>query len=104
LLLTLVIAGLAFAAASRVYGRTRILELGAEITELTAEQGRLLDERRRLQAERAYLRHPSHIQRLAGGGGGLAPADPARIQAIELRSAAGDAADPDPSDAEDRER
>lgn len=69
----------------QVRTRARVLELGAEIAELTAEHGRLLDEKRRLEAERAYLRHPDYIQSVAAGRLQMVPATPDRIQAIKLR-------------------
>ncbi len=69
----------------QVRTRARVLELGAEIAELTAEHGRLLDEKRRLEAERAYLRHPDYIESVAAGRLQMVPATPDRIQAIKLR-------------------
>lgn len=69
----------------QVRTRARVLELGAEIAELTAEHGRLLDEKRRLEAERAYLRHPDYIQSVAASRLHMVPATPDRIQAIRVR-------------------
>lgn len=69
----------------QVRTRARVLELGAEIAELTAEHGRLLDEKRRLEAERAYLRHPDYIESIAAERLNMVPATPDRRQAIRLR-------------------
>ncbi|MDC0716950.1 cell division protein FtsL [Nannocystis bainbridge] len=69
----------------QVRTRARVLELGADIAELTAEHGRLLDEKRRLEAERAYLRHPDYIEDVAAGRMQMVPATPDRLQAIRLR-------------------
>lgn len=71
----------------QVRTRARMLELGAEIAEMTAEHGRLLDEKRRLAAERAYLRHPDYIQSVAAARLQMVPATPDRIQPIRLRDA-----------------
>lgn len=72
----------------QVRTRARMLELGAEIAEMTAEHGRLLDEKRRLEAERAYLRHPDYIQGVAATRLQMVPATPDRIQAIRLKGMA----------------
>lgn len=72
----------------QVRTRARMLELGAEIAEMTAEHGKLLDEKRRLEAERAYLRHPDYISGVAAARLQMVPATPDRIQAIRLRGAA----------------
>jgi cell division protein FtsL len=68
----------------RVRTKAKGLELGAAIAELTHEHNRLLDEKRRLEAERAYLRHPDHIQRVAIERLHMEPVQPERIQAIRL--------------------
>ena len=73
----------------RVRTKARVLELGEAIGELTHEHNRLLDEKRRLEAERAYLRHPDHVQRVAIERLGMEPAPPERIQVITVRPAAG---------------
>ena len=85
LLLLVALALVTVAGVVQVRARARVLELGAEIAELTAEHGRLLDEKRRLEAERAYLRHPDYIQSVAAGRLQMVPATPDRIQAIKLR-------------------
>jgi cell division protein FtsL len=69
---------------ARVHMRTRVLELGAEISDLTADQARLLDHRRRLEAERAYLRHPDRILELARDRLHMVPIRPERVQRIKL--------------------
>jgi cell division protein FtsL len=69
----------------RVRTKAKGLELGAAIAELTHEHNRLLDEKRRLEAERAYLRHPDHIQRVAIERLHMEPVQPERIQAITVR-------------------
>ena len=84
LLLTLIVGVLTAIGISRVHATTRVLELGAEITELTAEQANLLDERRRLAAERAYLRHPDHIQEVARDRLHMIPIAPALVQSIRV--------------------
>ncbi len=71
----------------RVRTRARVLELGAAITDMTDEHTRLLDERRRLEAERAYLRHPDHVQQIATQHLAMEPAQPERIQRIEMIAA-----------------
>lgn len=85
LVLLLALGLLTAAGVVQVRTRARVLELGAEIAELTAEHGRLLDEKRRLEAERAYLRHPDYIESLAAGRMQMVPATPDRLQAIRLR-------------------
>ena len=69
----------------RVRTKARVLELGESISELTHEHTRLLDEKRRLEAERAYLRHPDHIQRVATLRLGMEPVQPERIQVITVK-------------------
>ena len=85
LLLTLIVGVLTAIGISRVHATTRVLELGAEITELTAEQANLLDERRRLAAERAYLRHPDHIDEVARNRLQMIPMSPDLVQKIRLQ-------------------
>jgi cell division protein FtsL len=68
----------------RVRTRARVLELGAAITDLTDAHTRLLDDKRRLEAERAYLRHPDHVQEVALEHLDMEPAQPERIQRIKL--------------------
>lgn len=85
LVLLMALGLLTAAAVVQVRTRARVLELGAEITELTAEHGRLLDEKRRLEAERAYLRHPDYIHSVAAGRLQMVPATPDRIQAIRVK-------------------
>jgi cell division protein FtsL len=85
LVLLLALGLLTAAGVVQVRTRARVLELGAEIAELTAEHGRLLDEKRRLEAERAYLRHPDYIEDVAAGRMNMVPATPDRLQAIRLR-------------------
>jgi hypothetical protein len=74
------------AGVSRVHTRTRVLEAGARITELTAEHARLLDQKRRLETERAFLRHPDHIQEVALNLRGMLPVAADRVQKIKLRA------------------
>lgn len=85
LLLTLIVGVLTAIGIARVHSTTRVLELGAEITELTAEQANLLDERRRLAAERAYLRHPDHIDEVARNRLQMIPMAPDLVQKIRLQ-------------------
>lgn len=85
LLLTLIVGVLTAIGIARVHATTRVLELGAEISSLTAEQGTLLDERRRLAAERAYLRHPSHIDEVARHQLQMIPMSPDLVQTIRLQ-------------------
>jgi cell division protein FtsL len=85
LLLTLIVGVLTAIGIARVHATTRVLELGAEITELTAEQANLLDERRRLAAERAYLRHPDHIAEVARRHLQMIPMSPDLVQTIRLQ-------------------
>jgi cell division protein FtsL len=84
LLLTLIIGVLTAIGIARVHATTRVLELGAEITELTSEQARLLDQRRRLAAERAYLRHPQTIGEVARNRLQMIPMSPDLVQTIRL--------------------
>ncbi|MEX1366253.1 MAG: septum formation initiator family protein [Nannocystaceae bacterium] len=84
LLLTLIVAVLTAIGIARVHATTRVLEQGAEITDLTAEQSRLLEERRRLAAERAYLRHPDHIAEVARNRLQMVPIAPDLVQPIRL--------------------
>lgn len=93
LLLTLIVGVLTAIGIARVHATTRVLEMGAEITELTAEQANLLDERRRLAAERAYLRHPDHIDEVARNRLQMIPMSPDLVQKIKLREAVGAAGD-----------
>ena len=67
-----------------LYRGWALLELGEEIGDLTQEQAALLDEKRRLETERAYLRHPNRIRTFAEERLDMHPADPQRIQSIEL--------------------
>jgi len=87
LLLTLIVGVLTAIGIARVHATTRVLELGAEITELTTEQANLLDERRRLAAERAYLRHPDHIDEVARNRLQMIPMSPDLVQKIRLQAA-----------------
>lgn len=84
LLLALVIAVLTAMGIARVRASTEILEIGAEITELTSEHARLLEQQRRLAAERAYLRHPERIQEFARDKLGMVPIAPELVQQIRL--------------------
>ncbi len=88
LLLTLIVGVLTAIGIARVHATTRVLELGAEITTLTAEQAALLDTRRRLAAERAYLRHPSHIDEVARHQLQMIPMSPDLVQTIRLHEQA----------------
>jgi cell division protein FtsL len=94
LLLTLIVGVLTAIGIARVRATTRVLELGGEITELTAEQANLLDERRRLAAERAYLRHPDHIDEVARNRLQMIPMSPDLVQTIRLQGAPAAASDP----------
>ncbi len=85
LLLLLMVAVLTAIGISRVHATTRVLETGAQITDLTAEQARLLDLRRRLAAERAYLRHPDHIDEVARRQLQMIPIAPDLVQTIRLQ-------------------
>ncbi|HEY8380019.1 MAG TPA: cell division protein FtsL, partial [Nannocystis sp.] len=85
LVLMLALGLMTVAGVVQVRTRARVLELGAEIAELTAEHGRLLDEKRRLEAERAYLRHPDYIESIATERLKMVPATPDRRQAIRIR-------------------
>lgn len=85
-MLLLVALGLITAAGVvQVRARARVLELGAEIAEMTATHSGLLDQRRRLEAERAYLRHPDYIHSVAASRLQMVPAAPERIQTIRLQ-------------------
>lgn len=84
LLVFTILGVLTFVGLARVHMRTRVLELGEEITELTDERAKLLDHKRRLQTERAYLRHPDRIRNHASVELGMSPASADRIQRIEL--------------------
>ena len=85
LLLLAALALLTAAGVVQVRARARVLELGAEIAEMTGEHSGLLDARRRLEAERAYLRHPDYIHSVAAGRLQMVPAAPERVQTIRLR-------------------
>jgi len=85
LLLTLIVGVFTAIGIARVHTTTRVLELGAEITDLTTEQARLLDERRRLAAERAYLRHPETIDEVARNRLRMIPMSPDLVQTIRLQ-------------------
>lgn len=85
LLLMLIVVVLAAIGIVRVHASTRVLQLGAEITDLTSEQTRLADERRRLAAERAYLRHPDQIGAVARDRMGMVPIAPDMVQTIRLQ-------------------
>jgi cell division protein FtsL len=84
LLLLLVVGALTALGIVRVQASTEVLELGAEITELTAEQARLLDQKHRLEAERAYLRHPDHIEEVARDRLRMIPVAPVLVQTIRV--------------------
>lgn len=85
-LLLLVALGLLTAAGVvQVRARARVLELGAEIAEMTGEHSGLLDQRRRLEAERAFLRHPDYIHQVAESRLQMVPAAPERVQTIRLQ-------------------
>ena len=83
-LLLLIVIVLAAAGIARVRASTRVLELGASITELTDEQARLQEQKRRLLAERAYLRHPDQIAEVARGQLGMVPIAPDLVQQIRV--------------------
>ena len=85
-MLLLVALGLLTAAGIvQVRARARVLELGAEIAEMTGTHSGLLDQRRRLEAERAYLRHPDYIHSVAASRLQMVPAAPEHIQTIRLQ-------------------
>lgn len=83
-LLLLIVIVLAAAGIARVRASTRVLELGASITELTDEQAHLQEQKRRLLAERAYLRHPDQIAEVARGQLGMVPIAPDLVQQIRV--------------------
>ncbi len=85
LLLIAVVVILTVAGVMRVQNRTAVLETGARITDLAAEHARLLDQKRRLEAERAYLRHPDHVQEIAVERLKMVPATADRVQTIQLK-------------------
>jgi cell division protein FtsL len=84
LLLFVIVGMLTAVGIAQVHMHTRVLELGAEITELTAEQAELRERRRRLETERAYLRHPDQVLEFARNRLRMVPMSPERIQRIEL--------------------
>lgn len=84
LLLLLVVGALTALGIVRVRASTEVLELGAEITDLTAEQAELMDRKRRLEAERAYLRHPDHIEEVARDRLRMIPVAPVLVQTIRV--------------------
>ncbi|HET6585159.1 MAG TPA: cell division protein FtsL [Nannocystaceae bacterium] len=84
LLLMIIVVVLAGAGLARVRASTRVLALGAAITELTDEQSRLQEQKRRLLAERAYLRHPDQIAEVARGKLGMVPVAPDLVQQIRV--------------------
>lgn len=88
LLLVVAVAVFTALGIARVHASTRVLGIGAEITELTEEQARLLDKRRRLGAERAYLRHPDQIGEVARDRLGMIPMSPDVVQTIRLKETA----------------
>lgn len=83
-LLGLMVITLAAIGIVRVRTTTQVLELGAEITELTDEHSRLRELRRRLSAERAYLRHPDRIGEVARDRLGMVPVAPELVQEIRV--------------------
>jgi cell division protein FtsL len=85
-LLALAIVALSCIGVVRVRASTRVLELGAEITELTNEQSELLERKRRLSAERAYLRHPEQIERVARDRLDMVPIAPELVQHIRVEN------------------
>ena len=85
MLLLVALALLTAAGIVQVRARARVLELGAEIAEMTGTHSGLLDQRRRLEAERAYLRHPDYIHSVAASRLQMVPAAPERIQTIRLQ-------------------
>lgn len=93
LLLLLVVGALTALGIVRVQASTEVLELGAEITEMTAEQARLSDRKRRLEAERAYLRHPDHIEEVARDRLRMIPVAPVLVQTIRVVEDAPEAAE-----------
>ncbi len=85
LLMLVVVGFLCSVGIARVHTRTRVLEIGAEISELTSQQAGLLDNRRRLEAERAYLRHPDQVRQAASDRLGMIPLAPDRVRTIKLK-------------------
>jgi hypothetical protein len=83
----LALAVLTLAGLARVHGRTKVLALGARISDLTEERSALLDRKQRLETERAFLRHPDRVMARATDELGMVPASPERIRRIELRGA-----------------
>jgi cell division protein FtsL len=83
-LLTIAVGVLTAIGIARVQSTTEVLAMGAEISQLTTEQAELLDERRRLAAERAYLRHPDHIEEVARDRLHMIPIAPDLVQKIRL--------------------
>jgi len=84
LLLLVIVVALAVVGITRVRATTRVLELGATITELTDEQSQLQEQKRRLLAERAYLRHPDQISETARNQLGMVPVSPDLVQTIRV--------------------
>lgn len=84
LLLVVIVIVLSAAGLARVRASTRVLALGAAITELTDEQSRLQEQKRRLLAERAYLRHPDQIAEVARNELGMVPIAPDLVQQIRV--------------------
>lgn len=83
-LLSLIVGIVTAIGIARVQSTTQILAMGAEISRLTAEQAELLDIKRRLAAERAYLRHPDHIEEVARDRLHMIPIAPDLVQEIRL--------------------
>ena len=88
-LLSLIVGIVTAIGIARVQSTTQVLAMGAEISQLTAEQANLLDIKRRLAAERAYLRHPDHIEEVARDRLHMIPIAPDLVQEIRLVEDAG---------------
>lgn len=73
------------AAMAHVWVRLQVVRLGYEISNETDREKRLLQVHRKLQVERALLRSPERLERLARERLNLTMPDPGTIERLKLR-------------------
>ena len=85
LALFVVVAFFTAAALAHVWVRLQVVRLGYQISQETEREKRLQQVHRKLQVERALLRSPERLERLAGERLNLSMPDPGTIQRLRSR-------------------
>jgi len=85
-LMLLALAGVMALAIAHIARRQHVIRLGYELSDARSAHRKALEEHRRLSLERAMLRHPDRIRRIAAGAG-LRPPEPEQIRVVRSRAA-----------------